>query len=169
VFTAKDWHDNMQLRVPGYRDRVVHVLMSPEEGGLNLSMPADRIRRLGTRGQLAARKLGDRFSPAGDGSRMTWDNHRWIRFRNTFGLIEQNLREMRQAMEESPEPGRTRYEELIHRDRLPSYPMKGAEREACIEWVERLLNDPFIQQSVHGFDDTNPPKPRPVLRIVPKI
>jgi Patatin-like phospholipase len=168
VFAAKDWHDNMQTRVPGYRDRVVHISMSAEEGGLNLSMPAERIERLGVRGCLAARKLGTRFSPAGDGSPMTWDNHRWIRFRTTFRLIEEELREMRETMAVLPEQGRTSYHELIHRDPSPSYDMTVAEREACLAWVGRLLNDDFLAKEKPSFR-THPPHPKPVLRIVPPI
>ncbi len=168
VFAAKDWHDNMQTRVPGYRDRVVHVYMSPEEGGLNLSMPPERIRRLGERGRLAAEKMGTRFSPASPEKVMTWDNHRWIRFRTTFRLIEEELREMRETMAAIPEPGRTTYDELIHRDPSPSYDMDRDEREACLAWVQRLLDDPFLAQEQHSFR-TDPPHPKPVLRIVPPI
>lgn len=168
VFTAKDWRDNMQTRVPGFRDRVVHVSLSKEEGGLNLSMPPARIRRLGERGRLAAQKLGPRFSPAGDGSRLTWDNHRWIRFRTTFRLIEEHLREMREIIAAAPEPGRTPYDELIHRDKLPSYPMNDNDRAECLAWVERLLDDKFLKQTAHSFSE-KPPRPRPEMRIVPPI
>ncbi|HET7462039.1 MAG TPA: hypothetical protein VFJ82_12360 [Longimicrobium sp.] len=169
VFTAKDWHDNQQLRVPGYRDRVVHVSMSADEGGLNLSMPPERIRRLGERGRLAAQKLGTRFSPAGDGSPMTWDNHRWIRFRTTFRLIEESLREIRDTLAQQPEPGRGRYTDLVHEDPSPSYDMTAGQRQACLEWVERLMNDPFLDQTRHSFSKNHPPRPLPVLRIVPPI
>jgi hypothetical protein len=169
VFTAKDWHDNMQLRVPGYRDRVVHVEMSAEEGGLNLSMPKERIERLGERGRLAAEKLGRRFSVVGDGSPMTWDNHRWIRFRTTFRLIEAYLRDMRETLADEPEAGRTRYQDLIREDPSPSYDMTRAQRDACLAWVDRLLNDEFLDQSKHSFSVNNPPRPLPVMRIVPPI
>ncbi|HET7232014.1 MAG TPA: patatin-like phospholipase family protein [Longimicrobium sp.] len=168
IFTAKDWHDNMQTRVPGYRDRIVQVSLTPDEGGLNLSMPPARIRRLGERGRLAAEKLGTRFSPAGDGSPMTWDNHRWVRFRTTLRLIEESLREVRETMSTAPEDGRIGYDALVHADPLPSYRMSDEDRDACLAWVGRLLNDPFLAQTDHSFSE-NPPRPRPVLRIVPPI
>jgi len=46
--------------------------------------------------------------------------------------------------------------------------MTDAQREACLAWVERLLADPFLAQEKHSFR-TDPPKPCPVLRIVPPI
>jgi len=38
--------DNTQLQVPGYRDRVVHVYVDKDEGGLNLNMPPQYVKRL---------------------------------------------------------------------------------------------------------------------------
>lgn len=168
VFSAKDWHDNMQLRVPGYRDRVVHVSLTSTEGGLNLSMPPERILALTERGRFAAAKLGQRFAPPGDGTPMTWDNHRWIRFRNTFRLIEEALREMKVALNAAPAPGHVSYPALIRAPRLPSYRMGMAQRRECLAWVDRLLADPFLAQDRHSFS-TLPPKPRPVLRVAPEI
>jgi hypothetical protein len=168
VFAAKDWHDNMQLAVPGYRDRVVHVSLSAVEGGLNLAMPPERIQHLGERGQLAAAKLAVRFSPHPGNTPITWDNHRWIRFRNTFRLIEEALREMHITLNATPANGHTSYRQLIHAKRLPSYRMGVAQRRECLEWVDRLLADDFLTQSRYSFS-TLPPKPRPVLRVVPEI
>jgi hypothetical protein len=43
--------------MPGYRDRVVHVKLAEDEGGLNLSMPPKIIEALGERGELAGNCL----------------------------------------------------------------------------------------------------------------
>ena len=79
-----------QLIMPGYRDRVVTVYQDGNEGGLNLSMPKDVVRRLSDRGRFAARRIKDRFAgPAPGVPAAGWDNHRWIRFRAaTAGLSE---------------------------------------------------------------------------------
>jgi hypothetical protein len=37
----QNWSDNMQTHLPGYRDRVLHVCLKPDEGGMNLSMPEE--------------------------------------------------------------------------------------------------------------------------------
>ena len=38
LYTMQNWVDNAQMRLPGYRDRVVHVLLAEDEGGMNLAM-----------------------------------------------------------------------------------------------------------------------------------
>jgi predicted acylesterase/phospholipase RssA len=166
VLTAKDWHDNVQLRVPGYKDRVVHVFLDPDEGGLNLQMPEELITRLGERGRLAAVKLAKRFSPAGDGSPMTWDNHRWVRFRSGMALLENELRELR-AVLGTPGGGGS-YDALIRAARHPSYEWDAAHQRECIAWLDRILADPYLARDKPSFGDS-PPKPRPVLRIVPRF
>ena len=36
---AMSWQDNLQSTLPGYRDRIVHVGLKSDEGGLNITMP----------------------------------------------------------------------------------------------------------------------------------
>src|SRR5262249_12403612 len=78
VRTMQNRVDEAQLRMPGYRDRIAHVGTAPDEGGMNLSMPSDVLGRLNERGRLAGVKLNTRFAtPSGDGTPLTWTNHRW--------------------------------------------------------------------------------------------
>jgi predicted acylesterase/phospholipase RssA len=44
--SAKDWQDNLQSTLPGYRERIAHVVLKPDEGGLNLAMSEATIRKL---------------------------------------------------------------------------------------------------------------------------
>ncbi|PAM50680.1 hypothetical protein CEJ63_22415, partial [Acinetobacter baumannii] len=39
VATMQNWRDLLQARAPGYRDRIVHVSLQGDEGGMNLDMP----------------------------------------------------------------------------------------------------------------------------------
>jgi predicted acylesterase/phospholipase RssA len=55
--TAKDWQDSVQTRMPGYRERIVHVALKEDEGGLNLSMEPDTIRRLIEFGERASERI----------------------------------------------------------------------------------------------------------------
>ena len=50
-------HDNEQMVQVGYRDRIAHVRLAHDEGGLNLKMPADRVTLLATRGEVAGEAL----------------------------------------------------------------------------------------------------------------
>ena len=88
--TARVWVDESQLTMPGYRDRIVTVYQDDDEGGLNLSMPKDVVRRLSERGRFAARRVKGRFAGSAPGVPAAgWDNHRWIRFRAaTAGLSD---------------------------------------------------------------------------------
>ena len=48
--TMQNWSDSMQAHVPGYRDRIVAVEHTKDEGGLNLDMDRCTILRLAARG-----------------------------------------------------------------------------------------------------------------------
>jgi hypothetical protein len=103
--TAQNWHDSVQLGVPGYRDRVVHVGLRADEGGLNLAMDPAVIDRLAERGRDAADKLSRAFGdPGGDGY---WDTHRWTRFRAFLAAAEQALADLDRAYRnEDDDPAR---------------------------------------------------------------
>src|SRR5688500_16302680 len=61
IHTMQNWNDNMQARVPGFRDRIVHISHTHDEGGLNLNMDAAVVQRLADRGAAAGEKVVDRF------------------------------------------------------------------------------------------------------------
>src|SRR5262249_44461935 len=74
----RNWHDNTQLMVPGFRDRIAHVMLSGEEGGLNLDMDPEKVKRLSLRGHFAAVLLRERFGAAGATREVpNWNSHRW--------------------------------------------------------------------------------------------
>ena len=91
INTVYNWADNAQTRVPGYRDRVVHIFQTDEEGGMNLNMPNSTVMRLSERGRLAGVKLRERFS-GNDGSELSWDHHRWTRYRSMMSLSRKRFK-----------------------------------------------------------------------------
>ncbi len=91
----QNWQDNMQSRVPGFRDRIVHVYLSDEEGGLNLNMDSGILDKLEVRGRFAGARLVTNFTApdaincgSGSGQPMNWNNHRIVRYRTAMSLIE---------------------------------------------------------------------------------
>jgi predicted acylesterase/phospholipase RssA len=69
--TARNWQDSLQSRLHGYRERIVEIRLDDEkEGGLNLDMDGDTIRRLADLGGEAAAELSNKFR---------FDEHRWRR------------------------------------------------------------------------------------------
>lgn len=84
VDAAKDWQDNLQSVLPGYRERIVHVGLSEDEGGLNIAMTEETVRNLVALGKRAGERLVE-F----DNNDM--DAHRWRRFLVAMARMEQTL------------------------------------------------------------------------------
>ena len=145
--TARNWNDTELMAMPGYRDRVVHVALASDEGGLNLRMPAGIIARIAERGEGAAELLAARFAfdtksdpQTGRKIKLTWDNHRWVRFRSFLAAFEQIMRRFRVTWEDAEQqrPFRS-YAELLGRgrnDEPTSYPLN---RPAQLQLLRRRL------------------------------
>lgn len=99
VNTARFWSDNQLLAAPGYRDRVVHVALRDDEGGLNLDMDRRVIADLDRRGRAAGALIAARFDPdkpsdpeTGAPIRPAFPNHRWVRYRAFMAAVEDMTR-----------------------------------------------------------------------------
>ncbi len=93
VSAARNWNDNVHLEIPGHRDRIVEVLQTKEEGGLNMFMTKSAVDALASKGSRAAQGIMSQFSelryPPGNRRKTAtgWDNHRWIRFRALLNVL----------------------------------------------------------------------------------
>lgn len=97
---SRNWQDNSYLDVPGYRDRIVRVLHSDSEGGLNLSMDPDTLAGLADRGRIAARAMVEQFTePRYANEANGWANHRWVRYRALLAGMPDFLRGFRAGRE----------------------------------------------------------------------
>jgi predicted acylesterase/phospholipase RssA len=169
VDTMQTWHDNALLKVPGYRDRTVHVFLDPEEGGLNLDMPPAVLMRLEERGRAAGKLLVDAFTAAPSAAGeppSAWDNHRWVRFRTTMNLLEELHAKFALAYSSGGPPS---YEDLLRRlASSHSYgfdPSQQPSLDAAVRAFLTLWQPP--RPDPHGFFGGKIPKPIPYLRIVP--
>jgi predicted acylesterase/phospholipase RssA len=52
-----NWHDTMQARLPGFRERVRQIQLTDGEGGFNLTMPPATIQSIDAKGAAAGREL----------------------------------------------------------------------------------------------------------------
>jgi hypothetical protein len=155
VETMQNWVDNTQMRLPGYRDRVIHVHLTDDEGGMNLTMPDDRIRALALRGQAAGQKLATEFE---------WNGHRWTRYLVAMSQLDQKLGAMKGVYEGG------------FRGFLEGHdPMQGRYAQRTAGWQQFSLD---AMRGLMGliarwrdekpsFQD-NPPHPEPDLRILPR-
>lgn len=141
--SAQNWHDNSFLRLPGYRDRVLEIWLDPHEGGMNLDMPPATIEGLIERGRTAGILLRERFSAAATlETEISWDGHRWTRFRSAMAALARRLQLLREDLEH-PMPGDVPLWTMLERD--DGAPPKNyrfeslRQRDAAVAAVEELL------------------------------
>ena len=177
IDAARNWSDSTILPLPGYRDRIVHVCLDEAtEGGMNLDMPPAIILGLGQRGAKAGGLLLRHFDDPPPDEKLTWDNHRWVRFRSMMALFEDMLDEIDVAMKH-PEPGDRSYSELLARgptDPPTSYPLRRpAQQQFAEEQLVRFrqLIDEWLAPATKDdqFREGDVPRPRPSLRITPNL
>jgi predicted acylesterase/phospholipase RssA len=161
VYSAKDWQDNLQSTLPGYRERIVHVVLKPDEGGLNLAMSEATIRKLVDYGQQAGTKLRDDFD---------LDQHRWSRFLVAMGRMEETLDEVARAYAEVPGGPEAFGNFLARYTREPeSYKQDTVARvNAMLERGRELADQGVEWREEPTIRGGNIPKPPTHLRITPK-
>ncbi|MBV8748225.1 MAG: patatin-like phospholipase family protein [Candidatus Eremiobacteraeota bacterium] len=166
----QNWNDNTQSVLPGYRDRIVTVFLSNDEGGLNLDMPPSILKRLRARGAAAGALIASRFEepstlPPG-GTAMNWENHRWLRYRSTMGALKEYLAQFEGAIA-NPEPPDVPYDALIRAtDGTPvhSYPIAAGARDAVAHATDQTTQLATEFDGLATLDDRLP-KPPPNLVV----
>jgi hypothetical protein len=181
--TTLNWRDQTQARVPGYRDRIATIHLTTNEGGLNLNMPSELVKKLSAIGASAGRLLRQRFNPAeDDATGLNWENQRWIRYRSFMSVFEQMLIRLKVGFE-FESPGVPSYQEMIESggvagaprppckpdDKSPltnSQKQPAKERTALILDLARLSE---VEQASGVTFDEGAPEPPPALVIRPKV
>lgn len=163
--TSRNWQDSSHLDHPGYRDRIVRVLQSKSEGGINLHMEADTIGRLVARGQAAGEVLVEFFTQPRDPARPDrgtgWDNHRWVRFRALLSVLPDWI--------ESYANGKRVLD--INPASPPSYSLTDSE-QVLAERMTAALD--AVAEAVKTSDDEaldsieSAPSPKGILRRIPR-
>jgi predicted acylesterase/phospholipase RssA len=102
VYSAKDWNDKVSMRMPGVRDRTVHVALAPGEGGLKLNMPGPKIMEFAADyGEPAGKAIVDRYLDPAAGGRPSsaWDEQRWVRFNTWLVGLRERIENLKDATE----------------------------------------------------------------------
>jgi predicted acylesterase/phospholipase RssA len=164
VDTMQNWRDNIQLKVPGYRDRIAQIHLRDEEGGINLTMPPKVIAALSERGAYAARVLAERFSDhPRPGTILTWDNHCWVRLRSMMSLLEQHVARIERAY--AQREGARTYAQISERPPSYRFPDPAAARAMLAELDEMAA----AWARTPGALSAGAPRPAPELRIMPRV
>ena len=176
--TARNWADTELLPMPGYRDRIVHIALKQNEGGLNLRMRPSVIKSVAERGERAAELLVARFAlnpgldpQSGEEVKLTWDNQRWVRFRSFMAALEHVTRRLSATwMDTERQKPFKSYGELL--ERPPSYPLTRAQQSFASDAMNTLVELVGSWTRDRTFDRRNTakgwsPRPKPILRMMP--
>ena len=170
----QNWRDNSQARLPGFRERVIHVKLAGGEGGLNLAMERDKIVELNGRGRHAGVRLVQLFSGTPTEPPVlteSWDHHRWARLRVSLSALERLLRGFRRGYEEL-DPGDVttpRYDKRILRGTVKPYAFGSDAQQAFAVRAVSAYSELVHDWGDKTLDDDGQPHPVPALRIVPPV
>lgn len=146
--------------LPSYRERVVQIRLSDEEGGLNLSMDNDTIKRVVDKGDIAGQKILDHFK---------FDHHQWVRFQVLMGLLEAELTKMETVLREE----KLDCKKLVKNQHDPNqkYPYRRPQQPWCDEALARIEKMQYIVEnwSKSSLLDEKTPRPEAVLRVTPEL
>jgi predicted acylesterase/phospholipase RssA len=162
---ARNWRDNMQAELPGYRDRICQIRLTGEQGGLNLNMPADVVKALVERGSAAGEKVASPDS-------FDWNKHRITRFRTMMQMLQQSLGELgvrRPGVYQGNYPGRVAFHSVV-RDWQDTGEPPAPPAPGLPWWVTAIPASDAVYKLVETWPDfdADAPTPKPTLRIVPR-
>ena len=166
---ARNWRDNMQAELPGYRDRVCQIRLTPTEGGLNLNMPPEVVKGLVQRGEEAGAAVTDP-------EKFDWDRHRVTRFWILMQMLQRSLGPLgigRPGVYTGDYPGRDAFRAVVERWRTA----RTGPEPPPLDWWETAipasdavfgLAEKWTSEGEIDFD-TDAPTPTPTLRILPRV
>lgn len=164
IRTIRTWRDEALKRTPGYRDRVVQIHHTKQEGGLNLNMPKESIDRMRESGRLAASTIIDRFL-CDDVEKNGWLNHRWVRMRSTAALLQDAIAPLQTAL--SAQQLRPSYQQMWAGEApKAAYPLNDEERQAGRALWAGIAAVPTGEPA--NILSNTAPRPEPSLVIGPK-
>src|SRR6266478_1523367 len=162
--TMQNWRDNIQATAAGYRDRIVHVSLRPDEGGLNLNMPLDLIDPLSERGRRAGKLLKSDFN---------FSEHIWARFRLTMCGVQKFVDNLHDSYTSPVSQDKLGWEYIDGKAEARHYRgtpgLEAILRKALLLMLQasEYWNDAL--RDGQTFCNGNAPRPEPILRVQPKF
>ena len=170
IDTMQNRVDDAQLRMPGVRDRIVHVSLTGQQGGMNLNMDPKVIERLTARGRSAGRKLVRRFGEErAEGEPLSWGDHRWTRLRIAMPAVRDLLADLLEPYQGDPARGVGGYRDLL----APGaggeapYAMPDAAREEARALYDQVAALRARLDAAEEALAQGSPSPAPKARMVP--
>jgi predicted acylesterase/phospholipase RssA len=158
--TSQEFRDTTQATLPSYRERIVQVRLTDEEGGLNLSMPHEVIQKVIAKGARAGEVLLNDFD---------FQRHQWVRFRVLMAQMEGGFLSMRAAI---ARPEQSTYRSLLNLQYASDFPYRRDQgwTDAAIARLDRMndLLDAWSEPA-ELFGKEPRPMPEPLLRVTPEL
>lgn len=162
IEAMQEWRDNLQSTLPGYRERIVHVRLEPEEGGLNLNMSSELIKTLAGLGQTAGEELLGEFE---------MDEHRWRRYLIWMAKLEGVMEGMAKSYTVAPPPDGENLKDFLTR-----YPAVATSYRQTTKWLDAAESNTREMMKLYeewrkrpAMRDRNIPKPDVDMRLTPKV
>jgi hypothetical protein len=163
VNTMQNWRDNIQATEAGYRDRIVHISLRSNEGGLNLAMPPAILKLLSERGLRAGQLLRDKFD---------FSSHIWARYRLTMCALQKYLGHVRDSWTGPLAQDNKGWDYIKGEEEASHYKAINLLQQRMRIGLETLVQI-SEQWTGDGADDQNfckqAPRPEPILRNQPKF
>lgn len=170
---ARNWRDNSQARLPGFRDRIAHIKIDKTEGGLNLAMNDTAITRLNERGGLAGADLRDLFSTRDRCQPIRhWEDHRFARYRVTMAVMQRLMQSYHTGYttvapgDDVTTPYPTR---LAQGQTTPPFEFGEPERYEAAKQTSAAYVAVAGEADSGLLDDENVPRPPATMRTVPPV
>lgn len=170
--TIRNWRDNTQMSAPGFRDRVVHIKLDKDEGGLNLDMNGEKVRRLTERGKFAGERLRGFGTRGGEVPPLNWNSHRWTRFKIAMTVLQKAMRSLDAAFQWN-DPSFPNYQALVDREKDEN-PETGywwysnEKRLAYRDLTQKFVALAAQLRNAPDFDEERP-NGKPRLSITPRL
>lgn len=160
--TLQNWSDEGQSTLPGYRDRIVEVRHTPDEGGININMTEKQILRMCWKGWCAGKAL----------EAFNFEHHRWARYKTAMAELDKATADMASKYDDELVGGGRGYREFVCD--LP----EGSGDDPGVGWREKAVKrtDLLLTFAGRQASETNEPpepdfparEPRPIpdMRIV---
>jgi hypothetical protein len=135
------------------------VRLAANEGGMNITMPAEVIEKIMKLGTLAGEKLNG----------FDFEQHRWVRFVVIMAELERELMELLRTLTGGKDDT---YERLLREDDLSKFPFTRDQpwRQQAVTRIAKIRENlqAIYPERKAFFNDDLVPVPRPVKRLVPR-
>lgn len=167
---ARNWRDNLQAELPGYRDRICQIRLTKSEGGLNLNMAPEVVDSLVARGDEAGMTVTDPDV-------FDWDRHRVTRFWILMQMLQRGLGRLgvgRPGVYRGEQPGRVAFRNVVEQwltaNSSPIDPPPLAWWTRAIQASDAVVDLAASWDPTGELDfDEDAPTPTPTLRILPRV